>query len=163
MIDNRHLRGLILRLENRLSDDDRTRLHFFLGDDVPRRIRDDDSLRGTLDLIESLFDQDKINGKDFTFLINAFDEIQCMDAVKLLRGNFHHHHLPYIHMPIDLEHMRRIQSPDFHESIGSLSLIMPPTMDLSVEAQEDDKYAVRSRKFNSSLLDQSEFHSFSSA
>jgi hypothetical protein len=36
---------------------------------------------------ESLFDQDKINEEDFTFLINAFDEIQCLDAVKLLRGN----------------------------------------------------------------------------
>ena len=86
MIDNRHLRGIILKLETRLSDDDRTRLHFFLGNDVPRRIRDAASLRGTLDLIESLFDQDKINAKDFTFLINAFDEIQCMDAVKILQG-----------------------------------------------------------------------------
>jgi hypothetical protein len=36
--------------------------------------------------MESLFDQDKINERDFTFLINAFDEIQCIDAVKLLRG-----------------------------------------------------------------------------
>jgi hypothetical protein len=36
--------------------------------------------------MESLFDQDKINEGDFTFLINAFDEIRCTDAVKLLRG-----------------------------------------------------------------------------
>lgn len=86
MIDNRHLRGIILKLETRLSEDDRTRLHFFLGNDVPRRIRDNPSLRGTLDLIESLFDQDIINENDFTFLINAFDEIRCMDAVKILRG-----------------------------------------------------------------------------
>jgi hypothetical protein len=84
-----HLRAIILKLQDRLSDDDRKRLHFFLGDNVPRRIRDDPSLGGTLSLMESLFDQDKINEEDFTFLINAFDEIHCIDAVQLLRGNFY--------------------------------------------------------------------------
>ena len=84
---NQHdLRAILLKLENRLSDDDRKRFHFFLGHDVPRRIRDDPSLGGTLNLIESLFDQDKINEQDFTFLIHAFEQIKCMDAVKLLRG-----------------------------------------------------------------------------
>jgi hypothetical protein len=85
-MDNHHLRAIILKLQDRLSDNDRKRLHFFLGNDVPRRIRDDPTLGGTLSLMESLFDQDKINEGDFTFLINAFDEIQCTDAVKLLRG-----------------------------------------------------------------------------
>jgi hypothetical protein len=85
-MDNHHLRSIILKLQDRLSDNDRRRLHFFLGNDVPRRIRDDPSLSGTLCLMESLFDQDKINEQDFTFLINTFDEIQCLDAVKLLRG-----------------------------------------------------------------------------
>jgi hypothetical protein len=85
-MDNRHLRAIILKLQDRLSDNDRKRLHFFLGDDVPRRIRDDPSLGGTLSLMESLFDQDKINETDFSFLIDAFDQIQCIDAVKLLKG-----------------------------------------------------------------------------
>ena len=87
-MNNRRLRALIVRLQDRLSEDDRKRLHFFLGNDVPRRIRDDPSLGGTLCLMESLFDQDKINDDDFTFLITAFDEIQCLDAVRLLRGEF---------------------------------------------------------------------------
>ena len=87
-MDNQHLRAIILKLQDRLSDNDRKRLHFFLGDDVPRRIRDDPSLGGTLSLMESLFDQDKINAKDFTFLINAFDQIQCIDAVTFLKGKF---------------------------------------------------------------------------
>jgi hypothetical protein len=87
-MDNHHLRAIILKLQDRLTDNDRRRLHFFLGNDVSRRIRDDPSLSGTLCLMESLFDQDKINEQDFTFLINAFDEIQCLDAVKLLRGNY---------------------------------------------------------------------------
>jgi len=85
-MDNHHLRAIILKLQDGLSDNDRRNLHFFLGNDVPRRIRDDPSLSGTLCLMESLFDQDKINEQDFTFLINAFDEIQCLDATKLLRG-----------------------------------------------------------------------------
>ncbi len=104
-MDNHHLRGILLKLESRLSDDDRKRLHFFLGNDVPRRIRDDPSLGGTLSLMESLFDQDKINEHGFTFLINAFDEIQCFDTVKLLRDNVFL--LINISLfPVDIEHMR---------------------------------------------------------
>jgi hypothetical protein len=145
-MDNHHLRGILLKLESRLSDDDRKRLHFFLGNDVPRRIRDDPSLGGTLSLMESLFDQDKINEEDFTFLINAFDEIQCMDAVKLLRGNF----LLQINMSfflVDVDHMKRIQQSNrLNQSMQSLASVMPPTIEQSIEAQEEDKYAIKSRK-----------------
>ena len=87
-MDSQHLRAIILKVQYVLSDDDRQRLHFFLGNDVPRRFRDDPSLRGTLNLMDSLFDQDKISEDDFTFLINAFDETHCTDAVKILRGMF---------------------------------------------------------------------------
>ena len=85
-MDHQQLRSIIIKLETRLSDDDRERLHFYLGNDVPRKIRDDASLRGTLRLMDSLFDQDKINEQDFTFLIRAFEQIQCRDAVSLLKG-----------------------------------------------------------------------------
>jgi hypothetical protein len=85
-MDTHHLRSIILKLQDRLSDNDRQRLHFFLGNDVPRVIRDNSTLSGTLNLMESLFDQDKISEKDFTFLIYAFHEIRCFDAVKLLKG-----------------------------------------------------------------------------
>lgn len=88
-MDAYRLRAIILKLQDRLSNDDRKRLHFYLGNDVPQRIRDDPSLGGTLSLMDSLFGQDKINGQDFTFLIDAFDEIQCLDAVRLLKGNLH--------------------------------------------------------------------------
>jgi len=81
------LRAFILKLETRLGYDDRVQLHFFVGNHVPRSIREDLSLAGTLRLMESLIDQDKISEEDFTFLINAFDKIQCTDAAKLLRGN----------------------------------------------------------------------------
>jgi hypothetical protein len=85
-MDNQEFRGVLLKLQDHLSDNDRKRLHFFFGNDVPRYIRDDPSLGGTLSLMESLFDQDKMNEQDFTILIKAFNEIQCLDAVKLLQS-----------------------------------------------------------------------------
>ncbi|CAF4195211.1 unnamed protein product, partial [Adineta steineri] len=39
MDDNSHLRRIIIKIQARLSDDDRKYLHFFFGDDIPRRIR----------------------------------------------------------------------------------------------------------------------------
>lgn len=87
--NQKNLRVLLLKLQDRLTDDDRRRLHFFFGDDVPRRIRDDPSLGGTLSLLESLFEQDKINEKDFSSLIRAFDEIKCYEAANLLRSKIY--------------------------------------------------------------------------
>lgn len=85
---NCRLRAILVKLQDRLSDDDRKRLHFYLGDDIPRRIRDDPTLFGTLSLMQSLIDQNKINETDFTYLINAFQVIGCYDLAKILRG-FH--------------------------------------------------------------------------
>jgi hypothetical protein len=86
-MDNHHLRGVILKAINSLSNDDRRRLHILLCNDVPRRISDNPSVGDTLSLIESRFDQDKMNEQDLIFLINAFEAIQCTDAVELLKRN----------------------------------------------------------------------------
>ncbi|CAF1009782.1 unnamed protein product [Adineta steineri] len=125
-MDNHRLRAIILKLQDRLSNDDRKRLHFYLGNDVPRRIRDDPTLSGTLSLMDSLFDQDKVNEKDFSFLINAFDEIQCIDAVKLLR-----------------EYWRHNQSDAQNQSVESLSMILPPMINQLLGDQDDDKYPMQ--------------------
>lgn len=85
-MDNHHLRSILLNLHYRLSDNDRERLHFYLKNDVPRPVGDDSTLSGTLKLMQSLFDQEKISEKDFTLLIDAFKQIQCFDAVQLLKG-----------------------------------------------------------------------------
>jgi hypothetical protein len=143
---NRHLRAIILRLQDRLSDNDRKRLHFFLGNDVPRRIRDDQSLGGTLSLMESLFDQDKINEQDFNFLINAFDEIQCIDAVKLLRGHFLFRiNIELFHL--HLEHMKQMQSTGINQSVQSLASIMPIMVEQLINDQDDDKYSMQNSKY----------------
>ncbi|CAF0972641.1 unnamed protein product [Adineta ricciae] len=126
-MDNSRLRSIILNLQDRLSNDDRKRLHFYLGHDVPRRIRDDPTLGGTLALMDSLFDQDKINEQDFTYLIKTFDEIRCFDAVKLLK-----------------DHLRQNRENNLSQSMQSLSLIMPPLFQTLTadQEEEDDKLGV---------------------
>lgn len=153
-MDHQRLRAIILKLQDRLSDHDRCRLHFFLGNDVPRRIRDDPSLAGTLCLMESLFDQDKINDQDFTFLINTFDEIQCTDAVRLLKGKpsgcirERRRTSPLIH----LEHMRRTQANGVNDSVQSLISIMPQNIDRLLQDLENDKFPSSSSKSDSLLF-----------
>jgi len=85
-MDNPQLRLIILNLRRLLSDHDRQRLHFYLKNHVPRSIGDDSTLSGTLKLVDSLFDQEKITEQDFTFLIYVFKQIQYLDAVQLLKG-----------------------------------------------------------------------------
>lgn len=85
-MDKHRLRTIILKIEKRLTDADRQRLHFYLGDDIPRRIRDDTTLKGTLNVMDTLIDRDQINENDLKLLIDAFTVIQCTDAVKLLKG-----------------------------------------------------------------------------
>ncbi|CAF2634115.1 unnamed protein product [Rotaria sp. Silwood2] len=84
-------RALLIKLQDCLSEDDRRRLHFLVGDAIPRQIRDDPSLTGTLNLLESLFDQQRINEQDFDYLIHAFSELRCYDAVKRLKEHQQHH------------------------------------------------------------------------
>jgi hypothetical protein len=79
-------RVLLLKLQDCLSDNDRRRLHFIVGDTIPRYLRDDPTLGGTLSLLESLFDRAKISEQDFDYLIQAFSEIHCYEGVQRLRG-----------------------------------------------------------------------------
>ena len=79
-----NLRAIILKLQDYLSNNDRQRLHFFLGDNIRRQIRDDRTLNGTFKLMKTLVYQDKISEQNFTFFINAFETIQCFEAAKFL-------------------------------------------------------------------------------
>ena len=79
-------RALLVKLQDCLSDNDRRRLHFIVGDTIPRQLRDDPSLGGTLNLLETLFDQAKISEQDFNYLIQIFREIHCYEGVRRLQG-----------------------------------------------------------------------------
>ena len=87
---NAHLdfRALLLKIQDILSDTDRHRLHFLLGEDVPRCLRDDVSLSGTLRLLDALFERTFISDRDCDYLIDAFTKIHCLDAAQRLRGSF---------------------------------------------------------------------------
>ncbi|CAF1639663.1 unnamed protein product [Adineta ricciae] len=78
-------RALLIKVQDLLSDGDRVRLHFLLGDDIPRNLRDNPSLSGTLSVLESLFDKDIISEQDCDYLIEAFKKIHCYDAAKRLQ------------------------------------------------------------------------------
>ncbi len=84
-MDNHDLRALILKVQDFLSEDDRRHLHFLLDSaGVRRNMRDSPPLHG----MESLFDHDKTNEQNLTLLINTLEQINCFDAVKLLKGIF---------------------------------------------------------------------------
>ena len=104
-----HFRALLLKLQDHLSDADRRRLHFLVGDIIPRQIRDDPSLNGTLNLLETLFDQALINEQDFSYLIHAFNQIRCYDAVNRLKGSFVTFS-EFDHSILRLEHQRSKQA-----------------------------------------------------
>ena len=109
----------------------------YLKNDVPRRIGDDKPLNGTLNLMESLFDQDKINEHDFTFLINAFTQIQCFDAVKILKGIIFFFEIIFHSILFILEHERRMLLNGLSQSTQSLASMMPPTIDELLDDEED--------------------------
>ncbi|CAF5075104.1 unnamed protein product, partial [Rotaria sp. Silwood1] len=78
-------RALLLKIQDLLSDNDRHRLLFLLGEDVPRYLRDDPSLSGILRVLESLFEKAIISNQDCDYLIKAFTKIHCNDAAKRLQ------------------------------------------------------------------------------
>jgi hypothetical protein len=86
MDEDMRFRALLLKLQDSLSDVDRHRLHFLLGSIIPRRLRDDPTINGTLNLLESLFDRGNITDQEFEFLIEAFEGIDRHDIARRLRG-----------------------------------------------------------------------------
>lgn len=81
------LRALLIQFQDCLSDVDRCRLHFFFGDQIPRQIRDDSSINGTLHLLQTLFDRGLIDPDDLSYLIKAFRQIHRDDLSQRLQGS----------------------------------------------------------------------------
>jgi hypothetical protein len=139
-MDDHRLRSILLNLQYRLSDNDRERLHFYLKNDVPRQVGDDSTLSGTLKLMQSLFDQEKISENDFTLLIDVLKQIRCFDAAKLLKGLFFFYDFNFIRVYIDLEHQRRMLLSGLNQSTQSLASMMPSLIDEYLDDHEDDHH-----------------------
>ena len=87
MTQEMDFRALLVKVQDSLSDGDRRRLHFLFGNVIPRQLRDDPSISGTLNVLESLFDRGLIDDHDFEYLTQAFRQIQCTDVVNRLEGS----------------------------------------------------------------------------
>lgn len=86
MSNEKDFRALLIKIQDLLSDNDRQRLHFLLGDDVPRYLRDDPSMGGALQVLQSLIDKAIITDEDSRYLIEAFRKIHCDNAARKLEG-----------------------------------------------------------------------------
>ena len=79
-------RAEMIKLQNLLSDEDREQLHFYFGDDIPRRLRDNNSLSTALEVVQTLLDRTKISPTDVAYLINGLKAIERHDCAKRLEG-----------------------------------------------------------------------------
>jgi len=81
-------RALLIKLFNQLSDIDRQAFHFSIGDKIPRKYRDNCTPYGSLQLLDSLFDQNLITEQNFDYLIYIFEQINCYNASTQLKGSY---------------------------------------------------------------------------
>ena len=79
-------RSFLINIFNQLSDDNRKALHFLVVDGVTRRVRDDCTPAGSLQLLDSLFDHNVISEENFDYLINVFEKIKCYDISNQLKS-----------------------------------------------------------------------------
>ena len=86
MIDN-NLRSVLAQIDIHLTQKDLKRFLFCLSAMIPARVRDESSHRGFLEVIDYLFEQDKISETHFDLLIDTFKQIGCKSAEGLLKGN----------------------------------------------------------------------------
>jgi len=120
-MNNHDLRAILIKIQDQLSDDDRKRLCSFLS-------QDDSSLDGALHPIDSLIDPDKINKQNITDLIEILEKIQCVEGVKLLKGNFFYS----IYLSLVLVHL---------EYINQTQSIIP-----IIIIQDDEKCPMQNRE-----------------
>lgn len=80
------LRAEIIKIQDLLSDSDRTLLHFYFGKDIPRRLQDDGALSSALEAVQALLDRLKISKNNVDYLINALNAIQRHDCAQRLIG-----------------------------------------------------------------------------
>ncbi|CAF1534181.1 unnamed protein product [Didymodactylos carnosus] len=78
-------RCILIRIQESLSDTDRQKLHFLLGEDIPGQLREKESLSTSISAFQKLLQTLKISEKDCTYLINALEEIQRHDCAQRLK------------------------------------------------------------------------------
>jgi len=97
-MNNHNLREILMKIQDRLSENDRKKLCFLLP-------QDEASLDGSISPIHS----EHTNEQNINYLIEVFEAIQCDEAVKLLKGNFFFSIYIFIVL-LHLEHINQTQS-----------------------------------------------------
>lgn len=86
MSDTRHvnvrLRHLLVQVLDDLTDLDRSTMHFLLGEDVPRRLREHHRPKHTLRLFDYLIDSEKV----FELLPDALERCGKVHWARQLKG-----------------------------------------------------------------------------
>ncbi|CAF1305876.1 unnamed protein product [Didymodactylos carnosus] len=72
-------RGILLKMVEDLSDLDRRKFYFILGDIIPRRLRDNVSIESSIEVLEILFDILRLSDNTLSYLIHALEQIQRSD------------------------------------------------------------------------------------
>lgn len=79
-------RAVLLKIQDSLSCDDRMKLHFLFGEDIPRVLRENGSLEESIRVLQTLFERMKISSENFDYLLDGLRAIQRFDCVKKLEG-----------------------------------------------------------------------------
>jgi hypothetical protein len=80
-------RIVLIKIQDSLSDEDRAKLNFLFGEEIPRRLQDNSSLENALQVLQTLFDHLKITPNNYDYLVRALHEIGRQDCAERLRGN----------------------------------------------------------------------------
>ena len=79
-------RLVLIQVERRLSRSERERFLFIVAPYITRDEQKNSSTGGTLDVLQSLLEQERISPNDCSFLIDAFEKIECWTAANHLKN-----------------------------------------------------------------------------
>ncbi|CAF1087351.1 unnamed protein product [Rotaria sordida] len=115
-------RHFLLLILDDLSDIDRCRLHFVLGKQIPRRLRQSNSIENTIQIFEYLID----TGKIFTCLVEALSACGRSDWSKILK---------------DFETTSSLSITQPHRQSHTEMTLTKSTLDEIIDDEEDSSFS----------------------
>jgi len=79
-------RIVLVKIQDSLSDEDRRKLHFIFGEEIPRRLQENGSLTSALEVLQTLFDRLRISRNNYDYFVRALQEIGRNDCAQRLIG-----------------------------------------------------------------------------
>ncbi len=85
MNEDFEFRAVLIKIQDKLTNSDRSKLHFLFGEDIPRRLSDG-SLETALEALQTLFERLKISKNNYDYLVRALKIIERPDCAERLLG-----------------------------------------------------------------------------